>query len=145
MYADKLSMAHALELRVPYLDRTVVEYSQRLDAGLKVRHGAGKWLHRRVCAQVLDPRILRRPKRGFAVGVVDGWFGASERGRLAEMVLDPESLMFGLLRPDGVRALLDEHRSGHEDNHKLLFSLVMVEEWLRSAAGTGPLRDPAGT
>jgi len=39
MYADKLSMAHSLEVRVPYLDRTVVEYVQRLGADLKVRNG----------------------------------------------------------------------------------------------------------
>ena len=39
MYADKLSMAHSLEVRVPYLDRTVVEYVQRLGANLKVRNG----------------------------------------------------------------------------------------------------------
>src|SRR6266566_3686388 len=45
MYADKLSMAHSLEVRVPYLDRTVVEYVQRLGANLKVRNGTRKWLH----------------------------------------------------------------------------------------------------
>jgi asparagine synthase (glutamine-hydrolysing) len=49
MYADKLSMAHSLEGRVPYLDRTVVEYVQRLDANLKIQHGTRKWLHRHVC------------------------------------------------------------------------------------------------
>src|SRR5205823_8069335 len=49
MYADKLSMAHSLEVRVPYLDRTVVEYVQRLGSHFKVRNGSRKWLHRRVC------------------------------------------------------------------------------------------------
>src|SRR5437667_4900473 len=49
MYADKLSMAHSLEVRVPYLDRTVVEYVQRLDASFKIRRGTRKWLHRQVC------------------------------------------------------------------------------------------------
>ena len=53
MYADKLSMAHSLEARVPYLDRTVVEYAQRLDASFKVRRGERKWLHRRVCEKFL--------------------------------------------------------------------------------------------
>src|SRR5438132_7159566 len=43
MYADKLSMAHSLEVRVPYLDRTVVEYVQRLDANLKIRRTTRKW------------------------------------------------------------------------------------------------------
>jgi asparagine synthase (glutamine-hydrolysing) len=131
MYADKLSMAHSLEVRVPYLDRTVVEYVQRLGANLKVRNGTRKWLHRGVCRNYLPPRILKRKKRGFAVNVVDDWFQSSFNGKLSERLLDKDSLMFELLKPKPVRSLLENHRAGRHDNHKLLFSLVMFEEWLR--------------
>ena len=132
MYADKLSMAHSLEARVPYLDRTAVEYIQRLDANLKVRNGTRKWLHRQVCQSYLSPRILKRKKRGFAVNVVDDWFHSSLNGGFQEVLLDESSLMFGLLDPKPVRRLLEGHQSGRHDNHKLLFSLVMIEQWLRS-------------
>jgi asparagine synthase (glutamine-hydrolysing) len=131
MFADKLSMAHSLEVRVPYLDRTVTEYAERLGAGLKIRGRSGKWLHRRVCHQYLPPAVLNRKKRGFAVNVVDDWFHSSVRGTLPEMLLDTNSLMYGLLEPQRVGQLVEEHRSGKEDNHKLLFSLVMFEQWLR--------------
>jgi asparagine synthase (glutamine-hydrolysing) len=131
MYADKLSMAHSLEARVPYLDRTVVEYVQRLSADFKIRNGTRKWLHRQICRRYLPPRILKRKKRGFAVNVVDGWFRSSVRGQLSELLLDRGSLMYELLRPEPIQKLLSDHRSGREDNHKLLFSLVMVEQWLR--------------
>jgi len=131
MYADKLSMAHSLEVRVPYLDRTVVEYVQRLGANLKVRSGTRKWLHRQVCQTYLPPRILKRKKRGFAVNVVDEWLHSSVQGQLPEMLMDESSLMFNLLKPEPVRRLLSDHRSRREDNHKLLFSLVMLEHWLR--------------
>ena len=131
MYADKLSMAHSLEVRVPYLDRTVVEYVQRLGAGFKVRNGSRKWLHRRVCERYLPSRILKRKKRGFAVNVVDDWFHSSLTSELQEVLLDESSLMFGLLNPRPVRRLLEVHQSGRQDNHKLLFSLVMIEQWLR--------------
>ena len=47
------------------------------------------------------------------------------------MLLDESSLMFGLLKPEPVRKTLEDHRSGRQDNHKLLFSLVMLEQWLR--------------
>jgi asparagine synthase (glutamine-hydrolysing) len=138
MYADKLSMAHGLEVRVPYLDRTVVEYVQRLGAGLKVRNGTRKWLHRQVCRQLLPSRILKRKKRGFAVNVVDGWLRSSLSGKLAELLLDPGSRMFDVLRPEPVRTLLEEHQSRRQDNHKLLFSLVLFEQWLRSAMDVRP-------
>jgi asparagine synthase (glutamine-hydrolysing) len=131
MYGDKLSMAHGLEARVPYLDRTVVEHAQRLDSRFKIRKGKGKWLHRRVCRRLVDQRILRRKKRGFAVNVVDEWFQSSLQGSLPKMLSDPESLMFGLLKPESVRKLLVDHQSGRQNNHKLLFSLVMFEQWLR--------------
>ena len=131
MYADKLSMAHSLEVRVPYLDRTVVEYVQRLGAHFKVRNGSRKWLHRRVCQSYLPQVILRRKKRGFAVNVVDEWFRSSLKGELSELLLDESSLMFGFLNPKPVRRLLEGHQSGRQDNHKLLFSLVMLEQWLR--------------
>jgi asparagine synthase (glutamine-hydrolysing) len=133
MYADKLSMAHALEVRVPYLDRTVVEYVQRLGAGLKIRHGSRKWLHRQVCRQFLPERILKRKKRGFAVNVVDGWFHASLSGALSDLLLDPHARMYGYLRPAPVRRLLEDHQARRQDNHKLLFSLALFEQWLRAA------------
>jgi len=131
MFADKLSMAHSLEARVPYLDRTVVEYVQRLDSSFKIRKGTRKWLHRRVCEKFLPPAIMKRKKRGFAVNVVDQWFNSTVRGKLIETLMDDDSLMFELLKPESVRKLLQEHQSGRQDHHKLLFSLVMFEQWWR--------------
>ena len=142
MYADKLSMAHSLEVRVPYLDRTVVEYVQRLGAGFKIRNGIRKWLHRRVCERYLPSRILKRKKRGFAVNVVDDWFHSSLTGELQEVLLDESSLMFGLLNPKPVRRLLESHQSGRQDNHKVLFSLVMIEQWLRRVCLATKIQNP---
>jgi asparagine synthase (glutamine-hydrolysing) len=139
MFGDKLSMAHGLEARVPYLDRTVVEFAQRLDTTLKIRRGRGKWLHREVCRRYLPPAVLARKKRGFAVNVVDDWFQASMEGALAGTLLDTGSLMYGLLDPRAVKRLLDHHRSGRQDNHKLLFSLVMFEQWLRTTCAQQPV------
>ena len=132
MFGDKLSMAHGLELRVPYLDREVVEYAQRLPAAFKVRYGQRKWLHRRVCERLLPAEILARKKRGFAVNVVDDWFSGSLAGKIGDYLQDENSLMYSWLQPAAVRRLLDEHRSQRRDNHKALFSLVVLEEWLRS-------------
>jgi asparagine synthase (glutamine-hydrolysing) len=138
MFADKLSMAHGLEGRVPYLDRTVVEFAQRLPARQKVRGGTGKWIHRRICEKFMPREILARKKRGFAVNVVDGWFDASLKSDLPDMLLSRDSLMFDILKPQPVRALLEAHQSGRADNHKLLFSLVMFEQWLRGTRAPAP-------
>ncbi len=145
MYADKLSMAHGLEVRVPYLDKEVVEFAERLPAKFKVRGGRQKWLHRKVCQSFLPQAIMARKKRGFAVNVVDQWFHNSLDSRMGRYLLDRDSMMFQYLVPEAVKQLVDEHRSGRHDNHKMLFSLIVFEEWLRTsdsagrnAASTGP-------
>jgi|SRR5579862_1607388 len=132
MYADKLSMAHGLELRVPFVDKEIVEYVERLPANFKVRNGSRKWLHRGVCASFLPASILQRPKRGFAVNVVDSWFKEAVNNKMAETLRDSESKIYQFLRPAAVRELFEQHISNRQDNHKVLFSLFLFEEWLRA-------------
>jgi len=132
MYADKLSMAHGLEIRVPYLDHELVEYVERLPASFKVRHGIRKWIHRQVAHNFLPSEILRRRKRGFASTVVDQWFRSSLSGRMNEIFSDPQSLIYRHLRHSEVEKLFQAHHSGRADYHKVLFSLVVVEELLRN-------------
>jgi asparagine synthase (glutamine-hydrolysing) len=131
MYADKLSMAHGLELRVPFVDKEIVEYVERLPANFKVRNGSRKWLHRQVSGTYLPESILKRKKRGFAVNVVDDWFRDAIDNKMADTLLDPQSEIYQYLRPARVRVLFDLHKSGRQDNHKILFSLVLFEQWLR--------------
>jgi len=132
MYADKLSMAHSLEVRVPYLDKEIVEYVERLPAYFKVRNGSRKWIHRRVCQDFMPKEILKRKKRGFAVNVVDSWFQESLSKKMENIFKNKSSLMYHYLRSEHIQSLLQGHVSGKEDNHKLLFSLIVFEEWLRS-------------
>ena len=132
MYSDKLSMAHGLEVRVPYLDREVVEHVQQLGALFKVRHGVQKWLHRRVSKEFLPPEVMRRKKRGFAVNVVDDWFRQSLQGRIKDYLADDQSLLYRYIRHGAVTDLLQRHSSGRGDHHKILFSLVVLEQWLRT-------------
>ena len=137
VYADKLSMAHSLEVRVPYLDREVVEYAERLSAKFKVRRGVRKWLHRAVCRKFLPSHMLNRKKRGFAANVVDSWFRKAIKGSFQETLKDSSSEIYRFLKPKAVYQLLDSHQKGERDHHKLLFSVLVCEEILRQARGAG--------
>jgi asparagine synthase (glutamine-hydrolysing) len=141
MFGDKLSMAHGLEVRVPYLDKELVEYVERLPASFKVRNGSQKWLHRQVCQGILPKTILRRKKRGFAVNVVDDWFRGAVSGKIEEILMDRDSYMYRYLRPSVVQRLFKQHQSGQNDYHKILFSLVVFEEWLRVQLSSGTTMD----
>jgi asparagine synthase (glutamine-hydrolysing) len=118
---------------VPYLDREVVEYVQRLDARFKVRKGSRKWLHRRLCFDLLPPAMVRRPKRGFAVNVVDAWIRNTRTPSSVTAMLADDSSLRDIIRTDAVTQLVDDHISGESDNHKLLFSLAVCQQWLRTA------------
>jgi len=131
MFGDKLSMAHSLEVRVPYLDKEIVEYVEQLPAHFKVRRATQKWAHRQVCGQLLPAEILKRKKRGFAVNVVDDWFRGAMTAQTTEILMDPTSLMYQYLQPSAVQRLFRNHQSGQNDHHKILFSLMVFEEWLR--------------
>jgi asparagine synthase (glutamine-hydrolysing) len=85
-----------------------------------------------VCQTYLPDAILRRPKRGFAVNVVDEWFRGAMDSKMAETLQDSGSKIYRYLRPTAVREIFEQHASGRQDNHKMLFSLVVFEEWLRA-------------
>lgn len=131
MFGDKLSMANSLELRVPYLDREIVEYVQRLTANYKIRNFSRKWLHRRICEDFLPKEIINRKKRGFAVNVVDQWLRDSLIKKLEDLILDPKSLIFKIIKQSEVLNLLLEHKKKINNNYKILFSIIITEIWMR--------------
>jgi asparagine synthase (glutamine-hydrolysing) len=132
LLSDKMSMAHGLEVRVPYLDREIVEYVERLPANMKVRNGSrGKWIHRQVCKQFMPAEILKRKKVGFAVNVVDGWFKNSMSIKMEDYILDRSSLMYEYIDSKKTEILWNEHKSEKNDNHKILYNMIVFEEWLR--------------
>jgi asparagine synthase (glutamine-hydrolysing) len=127
---DRASMAVSLEARSPLLDVELVELALRIPGRLKVSRGRPKHLFKRALADLLPQDVLRGPKQGFALPV-----GAWLRGPLRELLLDTLSERAlregGLLRPETVKRLIDEHLSGSQDHRKPLFTLLMLELWRR--------------
>jgi asparagine synthase (glutamine-hydrolysing) len=131
LYADKLSMASGLEIRVPYLDHEIVEYAERLSSPFKVRNGSTKWLHRQLCRRLLPSQMVGRRKIAFETPVGE-WFRSSINGTSSDYLRDPQSRMYQFLRYDAVDSLFREHQTGHSHHPDLLFSLLALEAWLRT-------------
>jgi len=125
---DRMTMAAGLEARVPFLDRRLVEWVFRLPGRHKVR-GQGKRMLRHALAGTF-PRAAARPKHGFDVPL-----GPWLRGPLRPLMLDtlsPEAVRRrGLFRGRAVEKLLDAHLRGRGDHSRKLFSLMVLEMWLR--------------
>jgi asparagine synthase (glutamine-hydrolysing) len=132
---DRASMAHSLEVRVPFLDTTVTDLALALPARMKVRAMVRKkWLLRRAVEPLLPRAILHGRKRGFSIPAA-AWL----RGELepfAREVLSPAAIARGgVLDPRAVTAVLDRHVSGREDLSRQLWGLMSFALW---SAGGGP-------
>jgi asparagine synthase (glutamine-hydrolysing) len=125
---DRSSMAHSLELRVPFLDQRVAEFAFGLATPLKVRGTAKKRLLRSALAPLLPREILQAPKQGFSIPLA-GWL----RGPLesfARETLSPATLeRQGCLDPAAVTPLIDAHCAGKEDLSRQLWGLMAFTLW----------------
>jgi asparagine synthase (glutamine-hydrolysing) len=146
--ADRMSMAHSLEARVPFLDRSVVELCRRIPSRLRLRGLTTKYLLRRAMAGRLPARTLKGGKLGFNVPM-SAWL-AGELRDYAHDVLHPTRLRRqGLLDPAAVGRLLQQHVSRQADWSHALWTLLVLVVWhdevLRAPRPTvaEPVRVPA--
>jgi len=127
---DRASMAASLEVRVPLLDHTLVEWAATLPPGLKLRGGEGKRILKSALGSYLPSEILHRPKQGFIVPIGQ-WFRAALRRRVREQLTGPVLRDCGLFDMSAIERLLDEHQAGWRDHSRTLWSLSMFEGFLR--------------
>jgi asparagine synthase (glutamine-hydrolysing) len=133
---DRMSMAHGLEVRCPYLDGEVVEFAASVPSGLKLRGWETKALLRDVAARHLPPENARKRKHGFGVPV-SSWFRGPLAAPLRDRLLASRAVSDHLDRST-VEAVLDRHERGVEDHGQLLWCLLMFEAWNRiSIEGDG--------
>jgi len=102
-----------------------------MSASFKIHGISQKWIHRRVAKRFLPDQIIKRRKLGFATPV-EYWLHDSVANQMETMLLGNDSLIYEYLEPDEVKHLMDEHRQRRANNYKILFSIVMLEEWLRT-------------
>ena len=126
---DRMSMAHGLEVRVPYLDNEIADFVLPLPGRLKVRRGHVKWLLRRAAATRLGLEAATRPKQGFDVPV-SSWLRGPLREALHEYLSPAAVRARGLFRPEVVSRLIAEHEAGARDHGERLWLLLALEGWV---------------
>ena len=125
---DRLSMAHSLELRVPFLDPRVAEFALALPTSLKVRGLAKKRLLRRALEPLLPRQVVHGRKQGFSIPLAAWLRGPLQpfaRETLGAATLERQ----GCLDPATVAAVLDRHVSGREDLSRQIWGLMAFTLW----------------
>ncbi len=137
---DRMSMAHSLEARVPYLDTAVSDLALALPTALKVRGLSKKRLLRQAARTLVPERILRARKRGFSIPAA-AWLRGELRP-LAQEVLAPARIREqGYFEPAFVSRLLEDHCARREDYSRQLWGLMSFSLWVEM---TRPEHVPAG-
>jgi asparagine synthase (glutamine-hydrolysing) len=130
MISDRMSMAHGLETRSPFMDHRLAEFAARLSSSLKVRGRTLRYIQRKLAARYLSPEILSRPKQGFSSALP--YILRDEYRTLYDRYLrDSELVRAGIFARKPLDALLASHLAGHEDHGNRLWLLINTEVWYR--------------
>lgn len=134
--SDRISMAHSLEVRVPFVDHQLIECLSKMPARYKVCGFQKKVLFRKVIRDLLPPEHFTRPKQGFSIPLAY-WL----RGSLKPMLLDVTNSRAAKESPwfdwHKVKKLVDEHLSGQHNHEIRLWGILCFQEWSRQYLGEG--------
>jgi asparagine synthase (glutamine-hydrolysing) len=128
--ADRMSMAHSLELRAPFCDHRLIEQSLNLPSAAKLPGFILKGLLKQAFADVLPPPIVRRRKQGFMVPLAR-WLRTDLHPLMANLLSPEQVAARGLFEPGAVETLVREHQSRARNHGDRLWTLMMLELWTR--------------
>ncbi len=133
MRVDKMSMAHSLEARAPFMDRRLIDLVLPIPGDLRGRAAPGrapetKGLLRAVAEPLLPPEIIRRPKMGFQPPI-GHWLATSLGDRFTDIIAKGRIFADGILRPEPCKALLAAHRAGGGRHQVKLWNVMSLALW----------------
>ena len=125
---DRAAMAVALETRVPFLDKDVVEFAARIPPGMKVRDGRGKWLVRQVLYRYVPQNLVDRPKTGFGIPI-DDWLRGPLKPWASDLLSPARLRVQDLFNASRVAGRMAEHMSGRHNHGYWLWNVLMAQAW----------------
>ncbi|MVP01750.1 MULTISPECIES: asparagine synthase (glutamine-hydrolyzing) [Paenibacillus] len=126
MKADKMTMAHSLELRVPFLDKELFEVARRIPAKYRIAEGTTKHIFRKAMEGVVPDFIMNRPKLGFPVPLRD-WLKGPTGTTMVEQI--KASGIEDYIRLDAVERMAKLHQDGQGDYARRLWTIYMFALW----------------
>ena len=123
--ADKMSMANSLEVRVPYLDRILIDYARELPTKYKIKNDQTKYAFRRVANEVLESKFADKKKLGFPVPIRE-WIKEDDIYSKIKETFSRSSEFFKVYK---ITKLLNEHKEGKKDNSRKIWTIYSFLVW----------------
>lgn len=127
---DRMSMAHSLEIRPPFLDHRIVEFAASLPENFKVRGDSLKWILRELMRDKLPRTVLERPKEGFDIPT-HRWFRGVLRPMMEDVVSDDAVRATGLFDAAFVRRIKNDHLARRANYGYPLWGLLNLFLWMK--------------
>ena len=124
---DRASMAHSLEIRVPFLDHRIIEFAFSLPQNMKIKNRQTKKVLRNILLEKIDKKYINRPKMGFAIPLVD-WL----RGPLKEWAFDlinQPKLNDGIIDTSKVKKIFEEHVTNKRNWQNKIWTILVYIIW----------------
>lgn len=133
-YVDRLSMAHSIEVRIPFMDHRLVEFIATIPGKLKIKNGETKYILKKTAEKILPKEVVYRPKEGF-IFPTDRWILGGLRDYTNEVLAPDRLRRHGLLNHEYIDTLLQEHYLGHKDHTYKIWTLIMFQVWYEQFFG----------
>jgi asparagine synthase (glutamine-hydrolysing) len=129
-YTDRASMAASVEVRVPFIDKEVIELAMKIKGKLKYKHKQSKYILKKVAEDYLPKDIIYRPKASFGAPI-RSWISGELKSMVDELLSESAVTRRGIFNYKYIKQLIENDRNGVEDNAYRIYMLLTMELWFR--------------
>lgn len=129
-YTDRASMAASVEVRVPFIDKLVITKAMQVPGYLKIKHGESKYILKKAAEKFLPKKIIYRPKASFGAPI-RSWISGDLKNMVDDLLSKENIQKRGFFNFEFIKKIIDDDRTGFEDNAYQIYQLLTLELWCR--------------
>jgi asparagine synthase (glutamine-hydrolysing) len=127
---DRASMAASVEVRVPFIDKLVIEHAMKIPGRMKYHKGMGKYILKKTAERYLPETIIYRPKAAFSAPI-RSWISTDLKSMVDDLLSEDSVKKRGILNYPVVKRIIENDRKGIEDNAYQIYQFLTLELWCR--------------
>ena len=124
-------MSNSLETRLPFLDKEVIEFANKIPIDIKIKNGIGKWPLKQILSKYIPKDLIDRPKTGFSIPL-GKWLKGPLRDWAENLLNEKRITQEGIFSAKLINAKWQQHLDGKQDHSSNLWGILMFQSWLEN-------------